>query len=277
MDIISTVYLDEKANAINFLKDQISTNVIEIGRHLSEARSLCAHGEWEKWVEEKCDFKKSQADSYIRVFRKYENVHSSARLDITKLKLLAQLPDDIEPEKFIEQNDVESKSVRELKALIQSATVTDSEKQQIANEAYNKARYESTEEIEKIKKEHRSILNQYNDSQKHIADQEKHIKQLQQTSKDESEIRKFKSELENLKDKRKNLYSEIQEIKKLVHIKLKAQEILTEISPIKYMSELEPKNVSKIAIETFQIIINTFEKWIVDANKIMNKARTRYE
>jgi predicted nucleic acid-binding Zn-ribbon protein len=279
--------LEDKAKAINHLKDQIAGNVIEIGRHLSEARALCGNGGWEAWLKEEVDFTKRHADRCICVYKKFgSNGTSMSHLGVAKLIELASIPDEKITDEVIEQ--AESSTIKELKAitaLIKNPEgVSEAEKKRIAEESYKRGIAKGEQEIIEYREKMEEAIAGLNDSEKRlkefnekIENQEKHIEKLLKNAKDDKEIQKFKDEIEALKTQRKSLFSEMQEIKKLVRIKSKAQELLSEISPIKYMSELDPENVSKIAIETFQIILNTFDKWSRDAKTILERAKKNYE
>ena len=101
---------------------------IEIGRRLTEAKSLLPHGEWGRWLKEEVDFSQSSANNFMRIFDEYgadqislfgaeANSQTLGNLPYTKaLKLLA-IPAD-EREEFVEKHDVENLSSRELEKVI---------------------------------------------------------------------------------------------------------------------------------------------------------------
>lgn len=103
---------------------------IEIGRRLHEAKSLLKHGEWGKWLAEKVEFSQSTANNMMKIFEEYgdcqitlfgatANSQTLGNLPYTKaLKLLA-VPAD-EREEFVEKNDVEHLSSRDLDKLIKA-------------------------------------------------------------------------------------------------------------------------------------------------------------
>jgi TolA-binding protein len=53
------------------LKNQIAENVIEIGRHLAEAKQICT-GTFQEWLQNNIEFTVSQANSYIRIYTKFD-------------------------------------------------------------------------------------------------------------------------------------------------------------------------------------------------------------
>lgn len=101
---------------------------IEIGRRLTEAKSLLPHGDWGKWLKEEVDFSQSSANNFMRIFEEYgddqisifgaqANSQTLGNLPYTKaLKLLA-IPAE-EREEFVEKHDVEHLSSRELEKVI---------------------------------------------------------------------------------------------------------------------------------------------------------------
>jgi len=101
---------------------------IEIGRRLTEAKEMVAHGEWLSFLEQQTEFSQPTASRFMRLFKEYgadqsslfgaESKYSTLNtLSISNaLKLLA-LPEE-ERESFAEENDLSSKSAREVEELI---------------------------------------------------------------------------------------------------------------------------------------------------------------
>lgn len=99
-------------------------SVVEVGRRLCEAKSMLPHGQWGPWLRDEVGFSKSTAQNYMKIFEEYSadqltldgavaNSQTLGNLSYTKaLKLLA-LPAE-EREEFVEKNDVEHMSTREL-------------------------------------------------------------------------------------------------------------------------------------------------------------------
>nr|WP_282432372.1 DUF3102 domain-containing protein [Dehalobacter sp. 12DCB1] len=74
-DVISGRTPHVIAAEINMIKYQ-AENVylaatVEIGRRLTEAKSLLKFGEWGKWLEESVDFSQSRANKLMRIFKEY--------------------------------------------------------------------------------------------------------------------------------------------------------------------------------------------------------------
>lgn len=89
---------------------------IELGKRLTEAKALVPHGEWGKWLEEKVDFEKSTANNLMKIYEEYgnsPNLQAIGNLGYTKTVRLMTLPAE-EREAFVQNNDVENMSSREL-------------------------------------------------------------------------------------------------------------------------------------------------------------------
>ena len=97
---------------------------VEIGRRLTEAKSLLPHGEWGKWLQEQVEFSQRTANNFMRIFEEYgdqqitlfgavSNSQTFANLSVSKALSLLALPEE-EREAFAEAHDVESMSTRQL-------------------------------------------------------------------------------------------------------------------------------------------------------------------
>ncbi|MDP4146971.1 MAG: DUF3102 domain-containing protein [Bacillota bacterium] len=134
MNEISVVRTPELiALEINNIKDQtralVLFNSIEIGRRLTEAKELVEHGEWGNWLEERVNYSKSTANNLMKIFNEYgadqltllsdKNIKSEVfeKLNYSQAVELLGVPSE-EREKFIEENNVEDMSTRELKEKI---------------------------------------------------------------------------------------------------------------------------------------------------------------
>lgn len=117
---IKTICMQAKALALTY--------AIEVGRRLEEAKAMLPHGEWGTWLKERTEFSQSTANNLMRLYHEYGNEQigffggemnsqTLGKLTYTKaLKLLA-LPEE-DREAFVEENDVENMSTRELEKAI---------------------------------------------------------------------------------------------------------------------------------------------------------------
>ena len=98
-------------------KRTIGRSIVVIGQALREAKGQLAHGEWGDWLRDRVNFSQGTAENYMRIA---EQVHGeSTLLDLPYTKILALLAvPETEREQFAQDNQVEDKSVSEIKRLI---------------------------------------------------------------------------------------------------------------------------------------------------------------
>lgn len=105
----------------------VMSYAVEIGKRLCEAKAVVPHGEWGNWLEEKVQFSQSTAQNYMKMYERFGSEQVSLfsdqkseaimNLPYTKaLKLLA-VPEE-EMDDFLEENDVDGMSTRELEKAI---------------------------------------------------------------------------------------------------------------------------------------------------------------
>lgn len=124
--------IDVVTSEIIMLRDQARRMaidyIIELGKRLTEAKSLLQHGEWGDWLKNKVEFSQKTATDYMRIYEEYgmeqetllpsgTNQQAISNLSYTKVLALLAVPRE-EREEFIEQNDVENLSARELDKII---------------------------------------------------------------------------------------------------------------------------------------------------------------
>lgn len=167
-------------------------SAIEIGRRLIEAKALVPYGEWGKYLKEQVDFSQSTANNMMKLAEEYgseqftifgaiTDSQAIANLPYTKaLKLLA-LPID-ERDEFINENDVENMSTREMDKLIKER---DEARRRLADS-------------ESLTAELELKLGQARDDVKAVGDE---AEQNEKSLKDE--IERLKADLEKKKDAEK--------------------------------------------------------------------------
>lgn len=119
------------AAEIRFFQQQAQVVVlsyaIEIGRRLTEAKSVLKHGQWGEWLKNEVAFSQSTANNFMRIFERYGDEQVSlfgdaksqtlGNLPYTKALRLLAVPED-EAEEFMEEHDVSEMSTRELEQAI---------------------------------------------------------------------------------------------------------------------------------------------------------------
>jgi len=106
------------------LKSQTQTIIlhasVEIGRRLTEAKAMLAHGLWGKWLEVSVDYSQDTASRLMRIYEEYKNHLNSAtyrNLTFSKAVALLGIPADSR-EQFAAENHIENMSTRELQKAI---------------------------------------------------------------------------------------------------------------------------------------------------------------
>ncbi|KJS49048.1 MAG: membrane protein, partial [Peptococcaceae bacterium BRH_c23] len=97
------------AAEINSIKDQTGRMLlyssVEIGRRLTEAKSMVNHGEWGKWLENSVSYSQSTANKLMRLFEEYgakltvghqdsSNSESITNLSYTQAIILLGIPEE---------------------------------------------------------------------------------------------------------------------------------------------------------------------------------------
>lgn len=144
---------------------------IEIGKRLQEAKELVGHGNFEEWCQENLAYSKRNAERFMQIAENYGNEESPyskattlSHLSISNALKLLQVPEE-EVEEFIEKNNVEEMSVKnledEIKNLKRENKEILAEKEQIAFEAddANKAKEDAEAKLEKEKKKIEKLKN----------------------------------------------------------------------------------------------------------------------
>ena len=99
-------------------------NYIEVGRRLEEVKAQLEHGQWGPWLEQR-GYPQPKAIKLMKVFRAYGKDQQSlfggeakskafSNLGFQKLVQLLAIEDEAERERFVEEQNVEAMSTREL-------------------------------------------------------------------------------------------------------------------------------------------------------------------
>lgn len=107
---------------------QLVSSLIEIGGLLVEAKAMVEAKDWEAYIRDNFGYSTSSADNWMKLYREYgddqvaffnrlQDSQTFGRLDYTKLLALTNIPAE-ERVEFVEQNDVENMSTRQLQQAI---------------------------------------------------------------------------------------------------------------------------------------------------------------
>jgi hypothetical protein len=124
LDDVST-QLTAHADAIRALGKQTQHNIIEIGRHLTEARDEVGHGDWQFWLAREFNWSDRTALNFMRVYelsRKSEKF-SDLSIPVSALYLLARpsTPDEVHEQVIKRAEAGERITVAAVKEVIERA------------------------------------------------------------------------------------------------------------------------------------------------------------
>lgn len=145
---------------INFYKNQMCNNAIEIGKRLKEAREQVNHGEWGNWTY-KNGFSTEKARQYIKVYEEFGNHNALCDLEFRKLFLLTGVPSDKRQE-IIDSNPINDITTRELERVIKAKKQADLKIEDLEQRLQSKPKQievpppdykEAKAELEKLKNE----------------------------------------------------------------------------------------------------------------------------
>lgn len=111
-------------------KQMVLGYAIEIGRRLVEVKAMLPHGAWGEYLKTQVQYAQSTANNFMKIFEEYGADQQSlfgpeaksqalGNLPYTKALRLLALPAE-EREEFVESNDVEHMSTRQLEAAIRA-------------------------------------------------------------------------------------------------------------------------------------------------------------
>ncbi len=178
---------------------------VEIGRRLTEAKSILPYGQWGEWLKNEVEFSQSSANNFMKLFEEYGdrqisvfgavvNSQTIAKLPYTKALALLSVPAE-EREEFAERVDAEHLSVKELQNAIaeRDEAIRKAEKARIHNEELKQAC--ASAEIARATAENREKA--ANEKAMRLSELEK---QLEASAKRESELKeKLKKAMSNPK------------------------------------------------------------------------------
>lgn len=106
------------------------TTIIEIGRRMCAAKAMVKHGEWAGWLQQNTGYSSSTAENFMRIFNEYgadqislfgdvEKSQTFGNLTYSKALALLSVPKS-EREAFVQENNVDEMSTRELKEAIKA-------------------------------------------------------------------------------------------------------------------------------------------------------------
>jgi len=295
--VIATAFLEETAKSVNHLKDQIANNVIEIGRHLAQAKEMLTPKDsdrpqgWGRWLEQSVYFNRNQADSYIRIFRRFGNQldgWSANHLGFQKMKLLAELPEE-EANQIIEEKDLSSKTIKELKEIISGKSLSDVEREQIKRSAYEIAKIDVRKTLEAIiekTKGERDLLNQRN---RKLIDDHSRLKfrfnEAEEKLRNAKELKMTQNQIDRLKNRKQKLESQINEFSKtmanveeVAHAHATIEDFLKhQLAPLQFTNIFNKGKVDPVLVGNLAEILGMVDSWLNQMYKIIESNKNIIE
>ena len=279
ISVITDEIISLKAQANNMML----MYAIEVGRRLVEAKAMLQHGEWGAWLKEKVDFSQSSANKLMKVYEEYGKSPNSeliTNLTYTKaLKLLA-VPDE-EREEFVQENDVENMSSRELEKAIKErdealkqAELAKKDAGQV--EELRKALAEAEVKAQEAGKKADSIASKALRLERDLEKKKAEYEALKNNPKISQEvIDKLKAELEaqSKKDQEAEALKNAEALKKAKEAKKKAEEMVDSLKA--QIEELEKKaKLSNPDVMEFKALFDRVQKDVVVLFGLNEKIKT---
>ena len=194
---------------------------IEIGRRLAEAKAAVGHGNWTKWLKQSVDYSDRTAANLMRIFNEYgngqeklfgqSNQQAFAELNYTQAIALLGIHDEDERAEFIEKNDIDNMSTRELQDAIKERDQAKAETEKLSKalEAEKTAKKTAEDTAFELLAEKEKLEADKEKESQRVAELEK---QLAETKPGDAEkLKKLKKDLADQKAKVKELNEKLSE------------------------------------------------------------------
>lgn len=224
----------------------ISNGLIDLAQNLKKMKDEKLYLEagylsFENYAELACGIKQRQAYNYIKILDSFDNsfLHSNAKIGITKLSLLAGLPEE-DKEKIIENVDVENTSVSKLKEEIEKLKSENKAKDKLLNE-----KIELEAEVESLRDKVSELESR--EPETVTVEVEK-----DNSAKYENELEELKQKLSDTKDKLKKKSEEVNAL---------------QFTNDSLSKQLEISNSSELV--EFKLLFNNLQELIFKINNIL--------
>lgn len=152
-------------------KRTIGRSIVIIGQALIEAKGQLAHGEWGDWLRDKVNFSRGTAENCMRIAKQVSGESMLLDLPYTKILALLSVPEE-DREQFAQDNQVEDKSVSEIKRLIRErdeARKSTMEQMERADKLYKRAE-RAEEQIKAERRDQERLTAMLNREREHVAE-----------------------------------------------------------------------------------------------------------
>lgn len=224
----------------------ISNGLIDLAQNLKKMKDEklyleAGYSSFEDYAELACGIKQRQAYNYIKILDSFDNsfLHSNAKIGITKLSLLAGLPEDSKG-KLIENIDIENTSVSKLKEEIEKLKSENKAKDKLLNE-----KIELEAEVESL----RDKISELESREPETVTVEV---EKDNSAKYENELEELKQKLSDTKDKLKKKNEEVNAL---------------QFTNDSLSKQLEISNSSELV--EFKLLFNNLQELILKINNIL--------
>lgn len=267
------------AQEINIIKDQTSKILLqssmEIGKRLKEAKEFVGHGNWGAWLETAVNYSQRTAQNLIKLYEEYgekylesnqnSNTKSIANLTYTQALTMLKLESE-ERENFIQNNDVENMTIKNLETAIAEKLALEKKNEELEQNLINVSK-----EIDKLK------------AQQVIAeDLQLKIDELQKKKgMDPKTLEKLKEDLKKANSKIETLQTEIKALEErepetaVLEKEVIPQQITDEIEALKIKLK-KSEHTSKFKA-SFDILVTMFNELLSELDVIKSADAELYE
>lgn len=280
-------------------RQYVLQSAIEIGRRLTEAKELVAHGEWGDWLKANVNYSQSSANNFMKISVEYANSQTFANLNYSQAVALLSVPAE-DREAFVEENNAAEMSSRELQAAIKEKQELErqlkEERERIKTEQL--AREEEEAQRELLRTKYQELLEERQKLESDLtvaqeaaksakpaasgSDAAKAKTELRKAEKALSESQKRISDLESeMKAKEEELNAKVEAAMKEREKELAEQARKQQEESAKQISELQEqlrKNNNTAAIKVkvhFETLLSTFNELTVAVLSLENEEQKK--
>ncbi|MBR3741444.1 MAG: DUF3102 domain-containing protein [Clostridia bacterium] len=134
--------LDMLGKEARMYSEAMVMNLFQLGRVLTEAKSLCSRGEWGQWLQNNTDMSERHAQQIMGVYRRFGDRPAFTGIEKAKLFSMLSLPEGTE-EDFIVHHDVQDMTSREVQEAVKKARAEAKAEAQAEIDEANRAREEA--------------------------------------------------------------------------------------------------------------------------------------
>ena len=246
------------------------------------------YNDFEEYSKNELNYSRRHVYNFICIAEKY-SVQSIAQIGdfgFNKLLSLARLP---EPERndFIEQNNVNEMTSRELQAAIKAKKEAEEKANRLEsenNELRNTKPKEIIKTVEKevIPKDYHSLKDKVFKLENSLESKATQLRRLEEdkqllekkvklNEKESQEYQELKRQIDLLKKKKQDFKRQIEAVTELSGLVVKVENFLKqELAPIKYSRAIEEQKHDEIVQRNLQDIISRVYNWCDEMNQLIN-------